>query len=119
MCAFDCAQVLAEWVATVQERVGPYLGILGRDDVDFSQVPGIMLLEEEDCKLLTKVQEVLNSAEVKMNYELASVGTLPQSFPGAENCGYGGKILKVTAYMLDRAAIWPGQLNISYRGKLC
>lgn len=109
MCAFDCAQVLAEWVATVQERVGRYLGILGKDDIDFGQVPGIMLLEEEDCKLLTKVQEVLNSAEIKMNYELASVGAVPQRIPGADNCGYGGKILKVTAYMLDRAAIWPGE----------
>ncbi|KAK2629242.1 hypothetical protein QTJ16_000062 [Diplocarpon rosae] len=107
MCAFDCAQVLAEWVATVQERVGRYVGIIGRDDIDFGQVPGIMLLEEEDCKLLAKVQEVLHSAEIKMNYELASVGAIPQRLPGAENCGYGGKILKVTAYMLDRAAVWP------------
>ncbi|PBP27525.1 DNA binding regulatory protein AmdX [Diplocarpon rosae] len=107
MCAFDCAQVLAEWVATVQERVGRYVGILGKDEIDFGQVPGIMLLEEEDCKLLAKVQEVLDSAEMKMNYELASVGAIPQRLPGAENCGYGGKILKVTAYMLDRAAIWP------------
>lgn len=114
MCAFDCAQVLAEWVATVQERVGRYLGILGKDDIDLSQVPGIMLLEEEDCKLLAKVQEVLNSAEIKMNYELAGMGAVAQmnatsQLSGAENCGYGGKILKVTAYMLDRAAIWPGK----------
>ncbi|KAK6584979.1 hypothetical protein PZA11_003203 [Diplocarpon coronariae] len=111
MCAFDCAQVLAEWVATVQERVGRYLGILGRDEMDFTQVPCIMLLEEEDCKLLTKIQGVLDSAEMKMNYELASVGVVPQRLAGAENCGYGGKILKVTAYMLDRAAIWPGKLT--------
>jgi hypothetical protein len=118
MCAFDCAQVLAEWVATVQERVGRYLGILGKDDIDLSQVPGIMLLEEEDCKLLTKVQEVLNSAEIKMNYELAGMGAVAQMnaaqrLPGAENCGYGAKILKVTAYMLDRAAIWPGKYSKS------
>lgn len=116
MCAFDCAQVLAEWVATVQERVGRYLGILGKDDIDLSQVPGIMLLEEEDCKLLAKVQEVLNSAEIKMNYELAGMGSVAQMnaasrLPGAENCGYGAKILKVTAYMLDRAAIWPGKFK--------
>lgn len=108
MCAFDCAQVLAEWVATVQERVGRYLGIIGRDKIDFGQVPAIMLLEEEDCKLLSKVQEVLNSAEIKMNYELATVGAPSQRIPETEDCGYGGKILKVTAYMLDRAAIWPG-----------
>jgi hypothetical protein len=114
MCAFDCAQVLAEWVATVQERVGRYLGILGKDDIDFSQVPAIMLLEEEDCKLLRKVQEVLNSAEIKMNYELAGMGAVAQMNAAAQrldNCGYGGKILKVTAYMLDRAAIWPGEFN--------
>jgi hypothetical protein len=115
MCAFDCAQVLAEWVATVQERVGRYLGILGKDDIDLSQVPGIMLLEEEDCKLLTKIQEVLNSAEIKMNYELAGMGAVAQMnaaqrLPGADNCGYGSKILRVTAYMLDKAAVWPGML---------
>lgn len=118
MCAFDCAQVLAEWVATVQERVGRYLGILGKDDIDFSQVPGIMLLEEEDCKLLTKVQEVLNSAEIKMNYELAGMGTVAQMNAAAQrldNCGYGSKILKVTAYMLDRAAIWPGMSRSSFK----
>ncbi|KAH8599869.1 putative transcription factor TDA9 [Bisporella sp. PMI_857] len=111
MCAFDCAQVLAEWIVTVQERVGPYLGILGKDDIDLSQVPGIMLLEEEDCKLLTKIQEVLNSAEIKMNYELAGMGAVAQMNAAqrlpAENYGYGAKILKVTAYMLDKAAVWP------------
>jgi len=112
MCAFDCAQVLAEWVATVQERVGPYLGILGKDDIDLSQVPGIMLLEEEDCKLLSKIQEVLQSAEIKMNYELAGMGTMAAmnaapNLPSADNYGYGSKILRVTAYMLDKAAVWP------------
>lgn len=114
MCAFDCAQVLAEWVATVQERVGRYLGILGKDDIDLSQVPGIMLLEEEDCKLLSKIQEVLNSAEIKMNYELAGMGAVAmnaaaQRLPGGDSSGYGSKILRVTAYMLDKAAVWPGQ----------
>lgn len=112
MCAFDCAQVLAEWVATVQERVGRYLGILGKDDIDLSQVPGIMLLEEEDCKLLSKIQEVLNSAEIKMNYELAGMGAVAmnaaaQRFPAGDSSGYGSKILRVTAYMLDKAAVWP------------
>ncbi|KAG0648703.1 Zinc finger ZMS1 [Hyphodiscus hymeniophilus] len=112
MCAFDCAQVLAEWVATVQERVGRYLGILGKDEIDLSQVPGIMLLEEEDCKLLAKIQEVLNSAEIKMNYELAGMGAVAmnaaaQRLPGGDSSGYGSKILRVTAYMLDKAAVWP------------
>ncbi|KAI9733192.1 MAG: hypothetical protein M1818_007310 [Claussenomyces sp. TS43310] len=108
MCAFDCAQVLAEWTATVQERVGPYLGILGRDNIDLSQIPGIMLLEEEDCKLLMKIQEVLNNAEIKMNYELQGMGLIGnvQEIMG-EDWGYGNKILKLTAYMLDKAAVWP------------
>jgi hypothetical protein len=94
---------------------GRYLGILGKDDIDVSQVPGIMLLEEEDCKLLAKVQEVLNSAEIKMNYELAGMGAVAQMnaaqrLPG-DNCGYGSKILRLTAYMLDKAAVWPGEYS--------
>ncbi|KAG9237724.1 putative transcription factor TDA9 [Amylocarpus encephaloides] len=113
MCAFDCAQVLAEWVATVQERVGRFLGIIGKDEIDLGQVPGIMLLEEEDCKLLNKIQEVLNSAEIKMDYEMAGLSSAAQMnaaqrLPGADNCGFGSQILRVTAYMLDKAAVWPG-----------
>lgn len=113
LCAFDCAQVLAEWVATVQERVGPYVGILGRDGVDFSTVPGIMLLEEEDIKLLGKIQEVLQGAEVKMNFEAGIVGM--DSLAAQQRClseesGYGAKILRVTAFMLDKAAVWPSKL---------
>src|SRR5580700_3150216 len=123
MCAFDCAQVLAEWVATVQERVGRYLGILGKDDIDLSQVPAVMLLEEEDCKLLGKIEEVLNSAEIKMNYELAGMGAMAtmsamQRHPAADNAGYGAKILRVTAYMLDKAAAWPGKPLVLYEVKI-
>ena len=114
MCAFDCAQVVAEWVSTVQERVGRYLGILGKDDIDFSQVPGIMLLEDEDCKLLEKIDQILNSAEVKMAIDHGSLATLSALTPnhylaGIQDCGYGSKILLVTAYMLDKAAVWPGK----------
>lgn len=114
MCAFDCAQVLAEWVSTLQERVGRYLGILGKDDIDYGQVPGIMLLEDEDCKLLEKITEVLNSAEVKMTYEIGGLGamaalTAMNGSPSVHDCGYGSKILLVTAYMLDKAAVWPGK----------
>ncbi|KAI9876670.1 MAG: hypothetical protein M1830_005985 [Pleopsidium flavum] len=112
MCAFDCAQVLAEWVSTLQERVGRYLGILGKDDIDYGQVPGIMLLEDEDCKLLEKITEVLNSAEVKMTYEIGGLGamaalTAMNGLPSVHDCGYGSKILLVTAYMLEKAAVWP------------
>jgi len=55
---------------------------------------------------------VLNSAEIKMNYELAGIGAAAmnaaaQRLPGGESSGYGSKILRVTAYMLDKAAVWP------------
>jgi hypothetical protein len=33
--------------------------LLGRDDVDLTQVPGVMLLEDEDCKLVDKIKEIL------------------------------------------------------------
>lgn len=99
MCAFDCAQVLAEWVATLQDRIGQYLGILGQDEVELFQVPAIMLLEEEDVQLLRKVQEVLNGLEKKMKLEIV---------PGTAG-GYAVKILRVTAHMLDKAAVWPGE----------
>ncbi|MCJ1354799.1 MAG: hypothetical protein MMC33_004789 [Icmadophila ericetorum] len=114
LCAFDCAQVLAEWVSTVQERVGRYLGILGKDDIDFGQVPGIMLLEDEDCKLLEKIEQILSSAEIKMGVEANSMGGMAQMLSTAlsalQNCGYGSKILLITAHMLDKAAVWPGKL---------
>ncbi|KXH29850.1 hypothetical protein CNYM01_02901 [Colletotrichum nymphaeae SA-01] len=109
MCAFDCAQVLAEWVATLQDRVGRYLGVLGQDDVDLSQVPAIMLLEEEDVKLLGKVQEVLASAEMKMNFELVqgNIAGVDTRMQMDDHAGHAAKILRVTAYMLDKAAVWP------------
>lgn len=114
MCTFDCAQVLAEWVTTLQERIGPYIGILGQDAIDLGQVPGIMLLEEEDIKLLDKISEILNSVERKMDHEaqstksLSAIGALKRA-PSAVEGGYGSKILISTAYLLDRAAVWPGK----------
>jgi hypothetical protein len=102
MCSFDCAQVLAEWVAVVQERVGPYMGILGKDNIDFDAVPACMMLEQEDIKLFEKIGEVLRSAELKLNYEYGGSGG-----QSSGDCGYGGKILRVTASMLDKAAVWP------------
>ncbi|KAJ5159548.1 uncharacterized protein N7482_006552 [Penicillium canariense] len=112
MCAFDCAQVLAEWITTVQERVGPYLGILGRDDIDLTQVPGVMLLEDEDCKLIEKIKDILSSIETKMqrtvqNSNSMSVLSVMQRLPSVVEGGYGCKILIATASLLDRAAVWP------------
>ena len=111
LCAFDCAQVLAEWVSTVQQRVGRFLGILGKDEIDFSQVPGIMLLGDEECKLLERINEVLTSAEIKLADcgDLGSMAALAATNgSNIVNCGYGSKILEVHARMFEKAAIWPG-----------
>ncbi|ORY68433.1 fungal-specific transcription factor domain-containing protein [Pseudomassariella vexata] len=110
MCALDCAQVLAEWIATLQDRVGRYLGILGQDEVDPTQVPAIMLLEDEDVKLLDKVQEVLASAEMKMNMDLVSsnINTgIDARLQMDNHNGYAAKVLRTTAYMLNKSAVWP------------
>lgn len=100
MCAFDCAQVLAEWVATLQDRVGGYLGILGQDNVDLSQVPAIMFLGDEDIQLLRKVQGIVEGLERKLSADFV---------PGVAG-GHAVKLLRVTAHMLDRAGVWPGKL---------
>lgn len=113
LCLFDCAQVLAEWITTVQERVGRHLGLLGRDDVDLTQVPGIMLLEDEDGKLVNKIKEILSSIETKLQREaensnsMSALGVL-QRLPSAVEGGYGCKILVATSSLLDRAGVWPG-----------
>ncbi|KAJ8124443.1 hypothetical protein O1611_g9197 [Lasiodiplodia mahajangana] len=117
MCSFDCAQVLAEWISTLQDRVGRYLGILGKDDVDLTGVPAVVLLEEEDMKLIIKIRELLASAEMKMNIDLAN-GTMDGSFDSQLHLdgtgGYAAKILRVTACMLDKSAVWP-VLNLMAR----
>lgn len=113
MCSFDCAQVLAEWITTVQERVGPHLGVLGRSDVDLTQVPGMMLLEDEDRKLIEKIKEILTSMESKMQQEAQNSNSMSamnvlQRLPSAVDGGYGCKILIATANLLDSAGVWPG-----------
>ena len=114
MCAFDCAQVLAEWVATLQDRVGGYVGILGHDDVDYTQVPAIMLLEEEDVKLLKRVEELLTSVEMKLKLDAAGDDLGTGNSISSESLlsldghnGYAAKILRFTAYCLKKAAVWP------------
>ena len=116
MCAFDCAQVLAEWITTVQERTGAYIGLLGRDDVDLTQVPGVMLLEDEDRKLVDKIRKILESVETKMQRQMQnsnsiSPPSLIQRLPSVVEGGYGCKLLIATASLLDRAAVWPGKLD--------
>lgn len=114
---FDCASVLAEWVATVQERVGKYVGILGKDDIDWGQVPSILLLEEEDVDLFDKIDELLQSAEKKLVEEGDAMewenkgqkmqGGWENRLSSAHEGGYGSKILNLTAYTFERLAVWP------------
>ena len=116
LCAFDCAQVLAEWVTTVQERVGPYLGILGRDDIDYTEVPGLMLMKDKDLEILEKINEVLTSAEMK----LADSGALSDNNNlYIEDCGFGSKILLVHACMFEKASVWPRKSNSLLYTRCC
>ncbi|XP_044718896.1 fungal specific transcription factor domain-containing protein [Hirsutella rhossiliensis] len=109
LCVFDCVQVLSEWIATLQDRVGRYLGILGQDSVDVGQIPAIMLLEEEDVKLLDKIREILASAELKLNINLVSdamKGVEPASQPNSHG-SFATKILRLTAFTMEKATVWP------------
>ena len=105
MCGFDCAQVLAEWVTTVQERVGKYLGVMGQDDMDLLEVPGILLLEDDDRQLLGKIEEFINRTQERVLGN-DSAARVPKDH------GYGGRILTLAAQVLERAAVWPGKLCI-------
>ncbi|KAF7194032.1 Respiration factor 2 [Pseudocercospora fuligena] len=117
ICFFDCVQVLAEWATTIQERAGRYLGVLGRDSIDYTQVPAIMLLETEDVELLRKIETICNVMEEKrvqqMNLLVMDTSNFNASTAGMHNgvalssCGFGSKILRVTAMMLEKAVIWP------------
>jgi hypothetical protein len=107
MCTYDCTQVVAEWIGTVQDRVGRHLGVLGREDADFAQISAFPLLEDEDRKLLGKVEEILMSYKMKMSIEAAQLGTAPEAMiPPANGSGYGYRLLMATAHMLDKAAVW-------------
>lgn len=116
-CVFDCAQVLAEWAAALQDRVGRYLGILGRDSTDYSQVPAIMLLEEEDAKLLGKIDAIVRGVRTEMHTHAAQAMGVANSGGNAQDgaprvddgIGYASKLLRVTAYMFDKATVWPGE----------
>ncbi|KAL2271965.1 hypothetical protein VTJ83DRAFT_1336 [Remersonia thermophila] len=111
LCVFDCVQVLAEWVASLQDRIGRYLGILGRDDVDLSQVPAVVLLEDEDAKLLGKVDTIIRGAKAKMGSDAAHGDVLASNADNKRRIhareGYASDLLRVTAHMFDRSAVWP------------
>lgn len=113
LCAFDCAQALAEWLSVLQARVGQYLGISITSRTDRDNARRLMVLEDEDCVLLEKIAQIVQEAEIKMATEVPS-GESASLVTALENLhandrSYGSKILSVTAYMLDRAAVWPGE----------
>ncbi|RMZ76828.1 hypothetical protein DV738_g4756, partial [Chaetothyriales sp. CBS 135597] len=99
MCAFDCAQVLAEWVTAVQERVGRRLGLMGRDDIDFMHMPATLLLDDKDRELLEKCEEFLKQAEERLGSEADQ--------DHFNDGGYAPRLLATTAKVLDKAAVWP------------
>ncbi|KAL8933636.1 MAG: hypothetical protein Q9216_006277, partial [Gyalolechia sp. 2 TL-2023] len=108
LCAFDCAQVLAEWCAAVQQRVGEHLGVLGKDEIDFTQVEAMMLLNEEDCKLFEKINDIIKSAEIKMadSSSMSATAALQSThnLSSISDYGCGSKVLLITANMLEKAA---------------
>ncbi|PFH57586.1 hypothetical protein XA68_14808 [Ophiocordyceps unilateralis] len=113
LCTLDCAQVLAEWISTLQDRVGRYLGVLAQNPADLGQLPAMVLLEEEDVKLLGKVREILTSAEMKLGIGLGgdsmslSGDVGGSAVRGHDRLGLAAKLLRMTARMLGQAAVWP------------
>ncbi|USW50166.1 hypothetical protein Slin15195_G034850 [Septoria linicola] len=114
ICFLDCAQVLAEWATTVQERTGKYIGVLGRDTFDYADVPAVMLLAPEDMEMLRKLEQIYQSMKDKHNHQENLLAMTPNNFANnlhngvdLDRCGYGSKIMRVTAMMLEKAVIWP------------
>lgn len=105
LCIFECAQVLIEWVATVQDRVGAYIGIMGKDEIDFGSMPAIMVLEDDDVKLLEKVQNMIAAAETKIRLQLAMDGN-EQEFVLDNAGGFCSKLLQLLGMMFDKAGVW-------------
>lgn len=104
LCACDCAQVLSEWVTTLQERVGAHLGIIGQDVVDLRDTAAMLILDQEDCSLLERIQELLAGGEQRSE----NVAALRQARYG----GFASSILVLTSQTMARAAVWPGKCSL-------
>lgn len=121
MSIFDCSQVLAEWAAALQDRVGRYTGVLGRSGTDFGAMSPSVLLDQEGLDLLHKISLISDMLGDKINMPAsifaASMGSLDLSALAPpldmqvikENC-LGSRLLQIVACMLERAAIWPSKL---------
>lgn len=101
LCACDSAQVLSEWIATLQERVGRYIGILGRDDVDLNDVPAVIMLDDEDRKLLVRVADFVTNSEQRFE----------QLVLQEANKSYGCRVLLLISMIMSQNAVWPGKLS--------
>ncbi|KAF3930735.1 hypothetical protein ABW19_dt0209921 [Dactylella cylindrospora] len=99
MCAFDCAQVLAEWVNAVQERVRPFMGKFGDAECDLMSIEALMMLENEDRVLLQRVIDILKKSHEKMVFEWDSIVGGNDEVPVS--------ILRVSAHLLEKASVWP------------
>ncbi|KAK6544519.1 hypothetical protein TWF694_001211 [Orbilia ellipsospora] len=99
MCAFDCAQVLAEWVNAVQERVRPFMGKFGDAECDLMSIEALMMLETEDRLLLGRVIDILKKSHEKMVFEWDSIV--------GGNDEVSVSILRVSAHLLEKASVWP------------
>lgn len=114
ICTLDSAEILAEWVSVVQDRVGRYLGTLGKDEVDFESVPAIMLLESEDNALLQKTETIVRNAERKLNTLQTATKrneTSETKATDSNELGLAARLLKVTSRECECAATWSGRLN--------
>ncbi|KAK3619280.1 hypothetical protein LTR56_024134 [Elasticomyces elasticus] len=116
---FNCSQVLAKWASTVQQCVGHHLDVLGRGNTDFTTVPAIMLLEIEDVEPIHKITGLCESLEAKLfkwenlppvGLQLIDPKTMKCSMHNnvsLSTCGYGSRILRATAMMLEKGIVWP------------
>lgn len=103
LCTFDCAQVLGEWIATVQTRVAPFMGLMTVDNCELDSLEALMMLDPEDRKLLGKVRDMLQAAESKI-----AMGEPRTDHPYVLNSGLGPTVLRVSAFLLEQAVVWPG-----------
>ncbi|KAK6332438.1 hypothetical protein TWF696_003152 [Orbilia brochopaga] len=110
MCAFDCAQVLAEWVNAVQERVRPFMGKFGDAECDLMSIEALMMLETEDRMLLGRVIDILKKSHEKMVFEWDSIV--------GGNDEVSVSILRVSAHLLEKASVWPGRITPETRLKM-
>ena len=104
ICALDSAQVLAEWISIVQERIRPFMGTLGDASCNLTSIEGLMILENEDRVLLNRVFEVVGNAEAKLAMEWGEI------FHKSKQFSLSAKVLRVSAYMLEKVAVWPSKL---------